>query len=161
MTVLVDWLRTDLPTEIAGCAWCIVDHHRNNARETNWQTVDRGPPCKPAPGPPCKPAPCQESTADESSTVSQGTQLRSRAAPTHPTDPPACGHAPTPTPTHPKRSPQPLIAPRRESPQQSKAAPRRAGPYEVGFAQIKRGIGRGVARDSFAPRKPASPPLVR
>ena len=37
----------------------------------------------------------------------------------HPTDP----HSTTPTPTDPKRSPQSLIAPRRESPQQSKAAP--------------------------------------
>jgi hypothetical protein len=59
--------------------------------------------------------------------------------PTRPTDP----HSLTPTPTHPKRSPQPIIAPRRESPQQSKAAPRRAGPYEVGSR------GRGASVEGY------------
>ena len=72
------------------------------------------------------------STADQSSAASS-TQPRSRAkqesTATQLTHPPA---RPTPIPTDPKRSPQSLIAPRRESPQQSKAAPRRARPYEVG-----------------------------
>ena len=53
--------------------------------------------------------------------------------PTRPTNP----HSPTPTPTDPKRSPQPIIALRRESQQQSKAAPRRAGPYEVGLVGLR------------------------
>ena len=42
------------------------------------------------------------------------------------------GRPARPSPPIPKRSPQALITPRRESPQQIKAAPRRAGPYEVG-----------------------------
>ena len=63
-------------------------------------------------------------------------------------------HSPTPTPTDPKRSPQSLIAPRRESPQQSKAAPRRAGPYEVGFVGLRmsaRGT-RGLVRPAVVDR---------
>ena len=79
------------------------------------------------------------------------------AVPPHPIDSQALLHA-----HHhaPQALPQSLIALRRESQQQSKAAPRRAGPYEVGVAG-SRGIGRGVAKDSFAPRKPASPPPDR
>ena len=70
------------------------------------------------------------------------------------------GRPARPSPPIPKRSPQALITPRRESPQQIKAAPRRAGPYEVGVAG-SRGIGRGVPEDSFAPTRPPSSPPVR
>eukprot|EP00322_Chrysochromulina_rotalis_P003636 CAMPEP_0115848242 /NCGR_PEP_ID=MMETSP0287-20121206/10815_1 /TAXON_ID=412157 /ORGANISM="Chrysochromulina rotalis, Strain UIO044" /LENGTH=110 /DNA_ID=CAMNT_0003302137 /DNA_START=1400 /DNA_END=1729 /DNA_ORIENTATION=- len=98
---------------------------------------------------------------------------RKQLGPTRPTDP----HSSTPIPTDPKRSPQSLIAPRRESPtaeqssaasrrairispQQIKAAPRRAGQSHGGVAGL-RGIGRGISEDSFAPTQPPSPPPVR
>ena len=61
---------------------------------------------------------------------------------------------PRPPPPDPKRSPQVLIAPRRESPKQSKAAPRRAGPYEVEFVGLRmcaRGI-RGLVRPAVFDR---------
>ena len=55
-----------------------------------------------------------------------------------------------PTLSDPKRSPQVLMAPRRESQQQSKAAPRRAGPYEVGFAGYRSRDSRGRVRPDTA-----------
>ena len=79
------------------------------------------------------------------------------AVPAHPTEPPAPPHAHH----HAKRSPQSLIAPRRESPSRlSKAAPRRAGQSYRGVVG-SRGIGRGVAKGAFAPQSSTAPPPVR
>ena len=73
---------------------------------------------------------------------------------------PTHSHTPTPIPTVLKRSPQHIIAPRRESPQQIKAATRCAGQSHGGVAR-SRGIGRGVAKDTIAPTRPPSPPHDR
>ena len=112
---------------------------------------------------PADPHSAASSIADQSRRcVAQHTALLARRAgvgshsPTRPTDP----HSPTSITTHPKCSLQP-IAPRRESPQQIKAAPRRAGQSHTKWVAGSRGIGRGVSEDAFAPTRPPSPPPVR
>ena len=81
--------------------------------------------------------------------------------PPHPTDRSACGHASTPTPTDPKRSPQSLIAPRRESP--SRAKQRRVAPGRAMEGSRVRGVsveGHPRARSPRHSRHPHLPIAV-
>ena len=91
----------------------------------------------------CDAAPQKRSGAQHTSSLTQ------RTRPTHPHAPTHHSHQTQALPAEPHRA-----APGK--PQQSKAAPRRAG-QSHSCAQIKRGIGRGLPDDSFAPTRPPSP----